>query len=42
MKIFLVHFQDYTRDIIQGFHDFLFIETFLNKMHINIFQKIFF
>ena len=41
MKIFLVNFQDYTRDIIQHFHDFLFTENFLNKMHINIFQKMF-
>ena len=41
MKIFLVNFQDYTRDIIQHFHDFLLIEIFLNEKHNNIFQKIF-
>lgn len=41
MKIFLVNFQDYTRDIIQRFHDFLFIETFLIKCILISFRRFF-
>lgn len=37
MIILPVNFQDYSRDIIQHFPDFLVTETFLNE----VFQKIF-
>lgn len=36
MIILPVNFQDYSRDIIQHFPDFLVTETFLNEVHFRV------